>query len=178
VNKGNIILLEEGIQNAIISLADDIRTSISALDKVVFVGVVSRGVPLAQRIANKIKEYTSFSVPVGQIDVSLYRDDLVFKGNKLELKETKLPFDINDKILILVDDVIFHGRTIRAALDGIHAYGRPQSIKLAVLIDRGYREFPIQPDFTGKVIQTSKIESIKVKLSETDGEDAVYSIKM
>jgi pyrimidine operon attenuation protein/uracil phosphoribosyltransferase len=140
---------------------------------VVLVGIIQRGVPLAKRLAEIIEKEEGEKVPVGALDVSLYRDDLNKKGEYIEVRKSDIPFSVTDKIVVLVDDVIFAGRTTRAALDGLKDYGRSSKVQLAALIDRGHRELPIHPDFTGKVIPTAKAENVKVEIYEVDGVDRV-----
>jgi len=168
-----VVMEEKEISRAIKRVAHEIIENIGKLESLVLIGIISRGVQIAERIAKEIKRAEKITVPVGQIDVSLYRDDLSTKGNYVTVRETKIPCDINDKYVVLVDDVLFHGRTIRAALDGVNDYGRPRVIRLAVLIDRGHRELPIHADFLGKRVPSSKYELVTVKLLETDGEDMV-----
>lgn len=137
------------------------------------VGIQTRGVPLAQRIAGKIREIEKTAVPVGVLDINLYRDDLGMKRDHPILHKTDIPFAMAGTTIVLVDDVLFTGRTIRAALEGLIDLGRPRAIQLAVLIDRGHRELPIRADYVGKNVPTSLEESIEVRLSEIDDEDAV-----
>ena len=139
----------------------------------VLVGVMQRGLPLAKRLAQIITDQEERAVPVGGLDVSLYRDDLSSKGNFIEVRKSEMPFTVDDKVVVLVDDVIFAGRTIRAALDGLKDYGRAAKVQLAALIDRGHRELPIHPDFTGKVIPSAKKENVRVEVMEMDGIDRV-----
>ncbi|MGB2693744.1 MAG: bifunctional pyr operon transcriptional regulator/uracil phosphoribosyltransferase PyrR, partial [Dehalococcoidia bacterium] len=137
------------------------------------VGMRTRGVPLAQRIADAIRGFEGEDVPVGALDIGLYRDDLPARGARIEIKPSELPQDIADKRLVLVDDVLYTGRSIRAALDALIDYGRPQSIQLAVLVDRGHRELPIRADYVGKNIPTSQHDEVQVQFQETDGQDQV-----
>jgi len=136
------------------------------------IGIRRRGVPLAQRIARAMRGIDGVDVPVGTLDITLYRDDLSMRGTPV-IRGTDIPFSIKDKTVILVDDVLFTGRTIRAALDAIIDLGRPTAIQLACLIDRGHRELPIRPDYVGKNLPTSRRESVAVRLREHDGEDRV-----
>ena len=142
--------------------------------KIVFVGIKTRGVPLAKRISENIESFEKVKIPVGVLDITLYRDDLSKINSDPVLNDTDVPFDIVDKTVILVDDVLYTGRTARAAMDAVMAMGRPSSIQLAVLVDRGHRELPIRADFVGKNIPTAKSEIVSVKLTETDGETGVY----
>lgn len=135
------------------------------------VGIRTRGVPLAQRIAAKIREIEKVEVPIGSLDITLHRDDLHNLGDKPVVYETSLPVGVQDKVVVLVDDVLYTGRTVRAALDALVDYGRPKRIQLAVLIDRGHRELPIRADFVGKNVPTARREVVKVQLVEVDGEE-------
>ena len=137
------------------------------------IGIRSRGVPLAERIAREIEEIEKTAVPMGVLDITLYRDDLTTIAPQPVIKPTKFPEPIDDKIVVLVDDVLYTGRTVRAALDALIDFGRPKAVQLAVLIDRGHRELPIQADVIGREVPTDRSEVIKVKLAETDGEDEV-----
>jgi pyrimidine operon attenuation protein/uracil phosphoribosyltransferase len=139
----------------------------------VIVGIRTRGEFIARRIVSKIEESEKVSVPIGTLDITLYRDDLLGKLDQPQLKGTDILFDLNDKNVVLVDDVLFTGRTIRAALDELIDLGRPKSIQLAVLVDRGHRQLPIRADFVGKNVPTSSNESIRVHVKEVDGEDSV-----
>ena len=141
-------------------------------ENLVLIGLYTRGVPLANRIAKDIAFFESIDVPVGALDVSDFRDDR--RERKVKTAgETILPVDITDKNVVLVDDVLYTGRTIRAALDALNTYGRPRSVQVAVLVDRGHRELPIRPDFVGKNLPTKTIEDVRVQLHEVDGHDAV-----
>ncbi len=144
----------------------------------VLVGIRSRGVPLANSLQAKIKEFEGVDVPTGSVDITLYRDDLSQIAPNPVVQATELPFEIEGKVVVLVDDVLFTGRTIRAALDAIIDYGRPRAIQLAVLIDRGHREFPIRADFVGKNVPTALTEVIKVQCRDIDGEDNVMMMEV
>jgi len=141
------------------------------------IGIRRRGVPLAERICARIEAVSGRSVPLGILDITLYRDDLTTVSNRPMLRETRIDFDINDRSLVLVDDVLFTGRTIRAALDGLTDLGRPKRVQLAVMVDRGRRELPIQADYVGKTAQTELDEIVEVRLREEDGEDCVVLLK-
>lgn len=144
------------------------------IDDLVLIGIKTRGIFLAHRISERLKELEGHDVPVGEIDITLYRDDHHFsETQEPEVHSSDVPFPINGKEVILVDDVIFTGRTIRAALDAIMDIGRPDKISLAVLVDRGHRELPIRPDYVGKNIPTSKSEQVIVRMTEVDQEDTV-----
>ncbi|SDN70879.1 bifunctional pyr operon transcriptional regulator/uracil phosphoribosyltransferase PyrR [Allokutzneria albata] len=141
---------------------------------VVLLGIPSRGAPLAARLAEKIAEFSGVTVPVGALDVTLYRDDLRRKPAR-PLEHTQLPeCGVDDRLVVLVDDVLFSGRTVRAALDALRDHGRPRAVQLAVLVDRGHRELPIRADYVGKNVPTARSEDIAVHLSEVDGDDGVY----
>jgi pyrimidine operon attenuation protein / uracil phosphoribosyltransferase len=137
------------------------------------VGVRTRGVPLAERLAAEIKATERVEVPLGILDITLYRDDLSTIGAQPVVKESRLPGDIENRLVILCDDVLYTGRTVRAALDALLDYGRPRSVQLAVLVDRGRRELPIQADVVGRVVPTSAREVVEVQFEETDGADLV-----
>lgn len=148
----------------------------SDLSRLALIGIYTRGVPLAATLAKQIELLEQVKIPVGSIDITFYRDDL----DRIDLRtpeKTEIPFDLSGKIVVLVDDVIFKGRTIRAALNAVNDYGRPELIRLAVLVDRGHREVPIQPDFTGKKLPTAKEEIVKVYFQETDGRDGVELLR-
>jgi pyrimidine operon attenuation protein/uracil phosphoribosyltransferase len=155
------------------------RMAIEILEKnrgtqdLIIVGIRSRGVPIAERMAKEIEEMEGHPVSSGILDITLYRDDLTTIAPQPVVKPTKLPEPIDDKIVVLVDDVLYTGRTVRAALDALIDFGRPKAVMLAVLIDRGHRELPIHADVIGKTVPTDAEEVIKVKLVETDGEDEV-----
>ncbi len=160
------------MKRAVRRLAHQLVETISA-DEIVLVGVRTRGVPLAHRLKRIIDELEGKDIPVGELDITLYRDD-VFSGSAVpEVRPTHLPFDMVNKAVVLVDDVLYTGRTTRAALDAIIDWGRPKSIKLAVLVDRGHRELPIQADFFGLQLETLNDESVQVMLDETDEADRV-----
>ncbi len=145
----------------------------TAPDAVVLLGVPSRGVPLAYRLADRIREFTGTAAAVGTLDITLYRDDLRRRPNR-PLAETVLPEGgLDDALVVLVDDVLYSGRTVRAALDALREYGRPRAVQLAVLVDRGHRELPIRADYVGKNLPTARNEEIAVLLTETDGTDSV-----
>ena len=154
-------------------MAHEIVEKNREMEDLVLVGIRTRGVPLAERLARKIQEIEKVEVPVGLLDITLYRDDATTIGPHALLKATLIHFPIDGKKVILVDDVLFTGRTIRAALDGIMDFGRPSCIQLAVLVDRGHRELPIRADYVGKNLPTSRDERVDVILKEEDGEDAV-----
>ncbi|MET1247956.1 bifunctional pyr operon transcriptional regulator/uracil phosphoribosyltransferase PyrR [Sporolactobacillus sp. STCC-11] len=167
------ILDEKAIGRALTRLAHEVIERNEGVDSVVLVGIKTRGIYLAKRLADRIKSIENKDVAVGELDITLYRDDLKQKTEEPELIGSILPMSIESKTVILVDDVLYTGRTIRAAMDALMDVGRPQRIQLAVLIDRGHRELPIRPDYIGKNVPTSKEEQIAVQLIEVDGMDTV-----
>lgn len=170
------ILSADEIRRTLTRLASQIVEEASDLSQVVLLGIYTRGVPLANMIAHQIEVIEQVKVPVGAIDITFYRDDL----DKIKTRtpeRTEIPFDLTGKIVVLVDDVIYKGRTIRAALNAVSEYGRPEMIKLVVLVDRGHRQLPIHPDFIGKLLPTAKEEKVKVYIESFDGKDAVELIK-
>jgi len=167
------IMDKERIDRTITRIAHEIIERNKGVDDLVLIGIRTRGVPLAKRLAEKIEEIEGEKIKVGILDITLYRDDLTVIGPQPIVKETKIPFPITDKKVVLVDDVLFTGRTVRAALDSLIDFGRPRSIQLAVLIDRGHRELPIRADYVGKNVPTSLKELVEVRLTEEDGEDLV-----
>ncbi len=170
------ILSAEEIRRTITRLASQVIEKSGDLSQLVLLGIYTRGAPLAQLIANQIEVLEQVKVAVGAIDITFWRDDLDRIGTRTPAK-TEIPFDITGKTIVLVDDVIYKGRTIRAALNAVNEYGRPEVIRFLVLVDRGHRELPIHPDFTGKKLPTAKEEQVKVYLQEIDGRDAVELIK-
>ena len=164
------------MHRAITRISHEILEKNSGSEDLILVGMHSRGVPLANRIKESIKLFEGVDITVGELDIGLYRDDTSERGVG-HIKPTKIPDDINSKTVILVDDVLYTGRSIRAAMDAIHDLGRPKQIQLAVLVDRGHREIPIRADFIGKNVPTSKYEDIKVNLTEIDGIDEVTIIE-
>lgn len=167
------ILSKGELDNILYHLVNQILGSNPVVSDLVLIGIQTRGVYLAKRIQNIIKEKTSKEIPLGFLDITFYRDDLTKIGINPLIKATQIDFDIDDKIIILVDDVLFTGRTIRAALDQLMDFGRPKKVLLAVLIDRGHRELPIKADFVGKTIQTEPDDIVQVYLEEVDEKDEV-----
>jgi pyrimidine operon attenuation protein/uracil phosphoribosyltransferase len=167
------ILNAEEIKRTLQRLTHQILEANQNFQEVALIGIQTRGVYLAKRIQALIKETENLELPLGILDITLYRDDLTAVGLGPTVKETKIDFDLNGKAVVLIDDVLFTGRTIRAALDELMDFGRPQKVELLVLIDRGHRELPIRADFVGKNIPTSKNETIEVRLNELDGIDEV-----
>ena len=164
---------EKAIGRAITRISHEIIERNKGIEDVVLVGIKTRGVPIADRIGKKIQQIEGASVNTGEVDITLYRDDLKKIDVDPVINGSNVQFSIDDKIVILVDDVLYTGRTVRSALDAIIDIGRPKAIQLAVLVDRGHRELPIRADYVGKNVPTSKGEIISVKLSEIDGEDSV-----
>ena len=164
---------EKAIGRAITRISHEIIERNKGIEDVVLVGIKTRGVPIANRIGKKIEQIEGTAVSTGEIDITLYRDDLKKIDVDPVINGSNIEFSIDDKIVILVDDVLYTGRTVRSALDAIIDIGRPKAIQLAVLVDRGHRELPIRADYVGKNVPTSKGEIISVKLSEIDGEDSV-----
>lgn len=169
------ILSAEDLRRTITRLASQVIEKSGNLEQLALLGIYTRGVTLAQLLADQIAILENTRVAIGALDVTFYRDDLDQIGVRTPEK-TEIPFDLTGKIVVLVDDVIYKGRTIRAALNAVSDYGRPAAIWLAVLVDRGHRELPIHPDFTGKKLPTSKEENVKVYLQDVDGRDAVELI--
>ncbi len=168
----------QSIKRALIRIGHEIIERSHGAEKLALVGIRTRGVPLAERLQKIIQEIEKVDVPVGSLDITLYRDDIQTRLFSPRVQVTEIDFDITGKQVVLVDEVVYTGRTIRAALDALMDLGRPQCIQLAVLVDRGHRELPIRPDYVGKNIPTSRLEEVKVKLKEVDGEDKVEIVKL
>ncbi|MFJ7728958.1 bifunctional pyr operon transcriptional regulator/uracil phosphoribosyltransferase PyrR [Neobacillus sp. NPDC097160] len=175
MNQKALVLDEQAIGRAMTRIAHQIIEKNKGIDDCILVGIRTRGIFLAERLAAKIAEIEGKSIPVGEIDITLYRDDLTKKTENQEplVKGSDIPFDIGNKKVILVDDVLYTGRTVRAGLDALMDIGRPAAIQLAVLVDRGHRELPIRADYVGKNIPTSSEEKIVVELAEVDQLDQV-----
>jgi pyrimidine operon attenuation protein / uracil phosphoribosyltransferase len=171
------VMDEENIRRSLYRLSHEITEHNKGTSDLILVGIRSRGVPLSNRLADFIKQTEGNSVPVGVLDITFYRDDLSLIAPQPVIHRTEMPVNISNKKIILVDDVLFTGRTVRAALDALMDLGRPSCIQLAVLIDRGHRELPIRADFVGKNVPTAKREIVQVKLLETDGEDRVVIVE-
>ncbi len=167
------VLDEPGIDRALTRIAHEIIERAGGTADLALLGIRTRGVALARRIATRLQAIEGVQVPVGALDITLYRDDLGLKGEAPVLRGTDIPFPVSGRIVVLVDDVLYTGRTIRAALDAIIDLGRPRMIQLAVLIDRGHRELPIRPDYVGKNLPTARREAVQVLLREHDGQDRV-----
>jgi pyrimidine operon attenuation protein / uracil phosphoribosyltransferase len=170
---GRQIMTADEIRRATIRISHEIVEKHGAVEGLALIGIQRRGVPLARRIARSIAEHERVDVPVGALDITFYRDDLSLVAQQPVVKGTELPFDLNGVTVILVDDVLYTGRTIRAAMDALVDFGRPQAIRLAVLVDRGHRELPIRADHVGKNVPTSREEVVRVHLEEIDTEDGV-----
>jgi pyrimidine operon attenuation protein/uracil phosphoribosyltransferase len=171
---GPVQLLDEGeIRRAVTRIAHEIIERNKGAEGIVLVGIAARGDDLARRLAGDIERIEGQRVPVGALDITFYRDDIGMRAEAPEVHETRVDFDINGKVVVLVDDVLFSGRTIRAAMDALVDFGRPDAIQLAVLVDRGHRELPIRADYVGKNAPTRKDEEVRVALKEVDGEDLV-----
>jgi pyrimidine operon attenuation protein/uracil phosphoribosyltransferase len=167
------ILDEAEIRRSVTRIAHEILEHNKGARDLVLVGIANRGDDLARRLAAEIERIEGATLPVGVLDITFYRDDIGMRAEAPEVHETRIGFDINGKTVILVDDVLYTGRTIRAALDALVDFGRPTAIQLAVLVDRGHRELPIRADYVGKNVPTRRDEDVRVALKETDGEDAV-----
>ena len=168
-----VIMNGSEVRRAVTRIAHEIIEANKGTDDLLLLGVQRRGVPLAEMIGEAIEKVEGVEVPRGAIDITFYRDDLSTIGPSPRINETNVPIDVTEKNVILVDDVLYTGRTVRAALDVIMDWGRPRAIRLAVLVDRGHRELPIRPDFVGKNVPTSQKEIIKVKVERFDGKQEV-----
>ncbi len=173
----SLIMDAPGISRALSRLASEIVERNAGISSLLLVGVRRRGVPLAERIADKIAQLEGKRPPVGQLDITLYRDDLSTVGPRPVVNRTEIPADVTDSVIVLVDDVLYTGRTVRAALDELVDFGRPRRVELAVLIDRGHRELPIQADYVGKQVQTSESEIVKVMVKDFDEEEQVIVVE-
>ena len=167
------IMDELAINRALSRIAHEIIERNRQIQDVRLIGIRRRGVPLAKRLAERIKDFEGINLPVGILDITLYRDDLSMLAEQPILNSTNVPFDINNKIIVMIDDVLFTGRTARAAMDALIDMGRPKSIQFAVLIDRGHRELPIRADYVGKNVPTSRNEVVQVQLNEIDKSNRV-----
>lgn len=169
-----MLLSPDEMTRTIRRLAHEIVENNRGIDGLVIVGLISRGHPLAVRLADAIQAFEGTRPPVGSLDIGLYRDDLSHRSSVPSLRPSEIPVSIDGKTIVLVDDVLFTGRSVRAALDALLDFGRPARVRLAVLVDRGHRELPIRPDFVGKNIPTALVQRVRVRFSELDGEDGVY----
>jgi pyrimidine operon attenuation protein / uracil phosphoribosyltransferase len=168
------IMTADEIRRAIVRVSHEIVERQAGTEGLVLIGIQRRGVPFATRLAAAIAEHEGAAVPVGALDITFYRDDLSLIAQQPIVKGTAIPVDLSGKTVVLADDVLYTGRTIRAAMDALVDFGRPEAIRLAVLVDRGHRELPIRADHVGKNVPTSRDELVKVHFAETDGEDAVW----
>ena len=170
-----VVMDADRMSRSLTRIAHEIVERNRGIDDLALVGIRERGVPLARRIAVELNRISNTDVPTGALDITLYRDDLMRQavGPQPLVRSTDIPFDIDNRVILLVDDVLYTGRTIRAALDALIDFGRPRAIQLVVLIDRGHRELPIKADYVGKNVPTSRLESIQVRLQEVDGHDEV-----
>jgi pyrimidine operon attenuation protein/uracil phosphoribosyltransferase len=167
-------LLDSGeVRRVLTRIAHEILERNKGAARLVLIGIAARGDDLARRLAKEIARIEGIEVPVGSLDITFYRDDIGMRAEAPEVHETRIDFDITDTIVVLVDDVLFTGRTIRAAMDALVDFGRPQAIQLAVLVDRGHRELPIRADYVGKNVPTRQDEEVQVRIAEVDGEDSV-----
>jgi pyrimidine operon attenuation protein/uracil phosphoribosyltransferase len=177
VTTGRRIMAGEDVRRATTRISHEIVEKQAGTDGLVLIGIQRRGVPLAHRIAASILEHEGAVVPVGALDITFYRDDLSLVAQQPIVKGTQIPFDLNGRTVVLVDDVLYTGRTIRAALDALFDHGRPARVQLLVLIDRGHRELPIEARFIGRTVQTTDIEIIEVKFQEIDGMEKVLLVE-
>ena len=169
------VLTSDGIDRSLRRVSHEIlERNATSLETLALVGVLTRGAPLAQRIAENLQRFEGLDAPVGSLDITLHRDDL--SGDEPEVKGSRVPFDVTGKTVVLVDDVLYTGRTARAAMDALLELGRPAAIRLAVLVDRGHRELPVRADFVGKNVPTARGQRVLVNLEETDGKDGVIVV--
>ena len=171
------VLSKDGIDRSLKRISHEIlERNASSLNDLALVGVLTRGVPLAHRISRNIEHFERLEVPVGSLDITLHRDDRDPADEEPRVHESCIPFDVDGKMVVLVDDVLYTGRTARAAMDALLELGRPAAIRLAILVDRGHRELPIRADHVGKNVPTSRAETVRVRLVETDGEEGVVRV--
>jgi len=169
------VLTPDGIDRSLRRVSHEIlERNATSLETLALVGVLTRGAPLAQRISENLRRFEGLEVPVGSLDITLHRDDL--SGDEPAVKGSRIPFDVTGKTVVLVDDVLYTGRTARAAMDALLELGRPAAIRLAVLVDRGHRELPVRADYVGKNVPTARGQRVLVNLDETDGEDGVIVV--
>jgi pyrimidine operon attenuation protein/uracil phosphoribosyltransferase len=171
----SLVLDADRLARTLLRIAHEILERNRGVEDLALVGIRARGVPLAARLAAHLKEFAGVAVPTGALDITLYRDDLMRHavGPQPVIRRTEIPFSLDDKLILLVDDVLYTGRTIRAALDALVDFGRPRAIQLVALIDRGHRELPIRADYVGRNIPTARQQSVQVRLAEIDGRDEV-----
>ena len=171
------VLSKDGIDRSLRRISHEIlERNASSLEDLALVGVLTRGVPLAERIAENVRHFEGLEVPVGALDITLHRDDREERAGEPEVRGSHIPFGVAGKTVVLVDDVLYTGRTARAAMDALLELGRPAAIRLAILVDRGHRELPVRADHVGKNVPTSREETVRVRLFETDGEDGVVRV--
>jgi pyrimidine operon attenuation protein / uracil phosphoribosyltransferase len=168
-----VVMDRRAIDRALRRIADEIAERNGGLEGVCLVGIRTRGVDVARRIRKMLEESEKHEVPMGELDITLYRDDALGSLRMPEVRPTKMPFDVEGKVIVLVDDVLYTGRTVRAAIDAIMDFGRPRKIQLAVLVDRGHRELPIRADFAGRSVETTHGQSVRLHLDERDGDERV-----
>ena len=174
MQKKTMLMDERQVQRTITRMAHEILERNKGVEDVVLVGICTRGVPIASMLAEAIARVEGASVPVGSVDITFYRDDLTHVSGEPTIGQTNISFDVNGKTVVLVDDVLYTGRTARAAIEAVMDRGRPRRIQLAVLVDRGHRELPIRADFAGKNIPTAQTEFVRVNMPEIDGEESVW----
>jgi pyrimidine operon attenuation protein / uracil phosphoribosyltransferase len=171
------VLSKDGIDRSLRRISHEIlERNASSLEDLALVGVLTRGVPLAERIAENVRHFEGLEVPVGALDITLHRDDREERAGEPEVRGSHIPFGVAGKTVVLVDDVLYTGRTARAAMDALLELGRPAAIRLAILVDRGHRELPVRADHVGKNVPTSRDETVHVRLFETDGEEGVVRV--
>ncbi len=175
--KSTLIMDAKTIERALIRIAHEIVEKNRGAENMAVIGIQNRGAFLAERVAKLIEKIEGVEIPVGLMDITLYRDDMKTKLEQPVVQKTEVMFDVKERVIILVDDVLYTGRTVRAALDQIIDFGRPKHIQLAVLVDRGHRELPIRADYVGKNIPTATDDRVKVKIKEVDGEDSVSVVR-
>lgn len=176
IKEKTVVMGESEIKRTLVRIAHEIVEKNKGVSNLALIGIRTRGVFLAKKLAQEIFKIEKKEIPVGTLDITLYRDDLSLVARQPLVLKTEIPFDVSQKKIVLIDDVLYTGRTIRAAMDAIVDLGRPQVIQLVVLVDRGHRELPIRADYIGKNLPTSKKEIVKVKLKEVDGEDKVVIV--
>jgi pyrimidine operon attenuation protein/uracil phosphoribosyltransferase len=167
------VMEPDDVRRALTRIAHEVLERDRGVSDVVLVGIADRGDDLARRLAHEIRRIEGVEIPVGVLDITFYRDDIGMRAEAPEVHETRIPFDVSGKTVVLVDDVLYTGRTIRSAMDALMDLGRPRKIQLAVLVDRGHRELPIRADFVGKNVPTSRADDVRVMIDEVDGQDGV-----
>jgi pyrimidine operon attenuation protein / uracil phosphoribosyltransferase len=167
------VMEPDDVRRALTRIAHEVLERDRGVSDVVLVGIADRGDDLARRLAHEIRRIEGAEIPVGVLDITFYRDDIGMRAEAPEVHETRIPFDVSGKTVVLVDDVLYTGRTIRSAMDALMDLGRPRKIQLAVLVDRGHRELPIRADFVGKNVPTSRADDVRVMIDEVDGQDGV-----